>query len=120
MERRETVDEKIAFEIRGSKQYKSTPFCTWKELIAIKGILPDDQVSKFCYSEHKGPKVPFGYDQEDGEETTFYTPTVVVIRPRPENDKEFEERMRTKAQFDEKKEEKEKLEYLRLKAKFEK
>ena len=116
MERRETVQEKLTFSIKGAKQYKMD-FCTWGELIATEGPQPGDKLGDLHWEKHESSGFG-GYDTED-DIKTYYTPSVTVVRPRPENDKEFEARMKRKAQFEKENEEKEKLEYLRLKAKFE-
>ena len=116
MEKRAIVDEKLTFGIRKPEKYKRTPFCTWKELIATEGLLPDDQIYEFTWI---AKEQRWGFEEDD-DPVKYYTPSIIIVRPRPENDDEFEKRMRLKAQFDKDKEEKEKLEYLRLKAKFEK
>jgi len=118
MESRKIIDEKITFPIKDSKEYKDKPFCTWEELIVIKGLLPGDQIYDFHYE--KDIVEEGGWGEDDDYPKTYYTPSVNVIRPRKENDEEYEKRMKEMNKIKRQEEEKERLEYLRLKAKFEK
>jgi hypothetical protein len=117
MEQRQIVDEKITFPIKGGSIYKSSEFCTWKELIETQGPISSDIIHDLFYKEVECRG--WGEMSEDNEPSIWYVPTVTVIRPRPETDEEFEIRMRIKATFAQQNEERERLEYLRLKAKFE-
>jgi len=119
MERRETVNEKLIFNISPRKEHKCSPFCTWGELIKTEGLLPRDIIHDMHWDETVAEGPGWGMEDPDDYPKTFYAPSISIIRPRPENDKEFEQRMKLKAQFDKDKEEKERLEYLRLKAKYE-
>lgn len=121
MEPRKIIDEKLTFGIKPSKEYKENPFCRWKELLKIKGLLPDDVIHEFTYAVTIQHEPEFGnidYDEEYPK--SYYTPSIIVIRPRPENDEEYSARMKDKVTIEMQKERHEKLEYLRLKAKFEK
>ena len=120
MNKREIVNEKLTIRIKKGSSYKTMIFCTWEELIATKKLLPGDQINGIMWVEHEYSTGGFGgMDYEPDERVEWY-PAIVVVRPRPETDEEFEKRMKKKATFDEQNLEKEKLEYLRLKAKFEK
>jgi len=115
---RQTVNEKLTFGIKPGKEYKPFVFCTWKELIETKGLLPADQIDDLIWDEMKESgfmKLDFDPDHPK----IFYTPSIIVIRPRPENDEEYEARMKRDEENRKTTEERERLEYLRLKAKFE-
>ena len=117
MKQREIVEEKRIFSIKKSAEFRSRHFCTWEELISINGILPTDIVHEISYIEHD-ETLPFGMEPID-EEVTYYTPSVIIIRPRPETDDEYLGRMKTEGAWEKTKEANERLEYLRLKAKYE-
>ena len=57
--------------------------------------------------------------KSEDELVDFYVPTLVISRKRKENDREYMERMNIEEEFLKRKNEKEKLEYMRLKSKFE-
>jgi len=121
MELREIVKEKLTFGIKRAKEYKEQPFCTWEELIATKGLLPDDIIDEFKYDKIIKTEPGFACtDDPDNYPKTYYAPSVVVVRPRLENDEEYSNRMKRNEHSKKETEEREKLEYLRLKAKFEK
>jgi len=118
---RETVNEKLIFNIKPSKDYKSYPFCTWEELINTEGLLPTDIIHNFHWDETLQETPGFGsMEPDDDYPKTYYAPSVTIVRPRPETDTEYEKRMKHQEQIKKETEEKERLEYLRLKAKFEK
>ncbi len=118
---RETIQEKLTFGIKPPKEYKEQPFCTWKQLIKTKGPLLTDAILEFTYVLKIEESPSFGSMEPDEDyPRSYYTPSVIVIRPRPENDEEYEKRMKNMEETKKQTEEKEKLEYLRLKAKFEK
>ena len=117
---RETVNKKLTFGIKLGKEYKEQPFCTWKQLTETKGLLPTDVIDEFTYVKEIEEFPGFGsMDDEEDYPKTYYTPSVIVIRPRPENDEEYEKRMSRAEEIKKNTDEREKLEYLRLKAKFE-
>jgi hypothetical protein len=62
----------------------------------------------------------FGSMKMEDELDTFYIPTLEIVRKRPETDEEYLKRQQNEQQYKNTHEEREKLEYLRLKAKFEK
>lgn len=126
MEDRRIIDEKIYLPIKQALLYRSSePCCTWAELLLTPGILVTDKVLQIGWHE-KTNQLGGGIGgcsmsewEDTPKEEIVYTPTIVVIRKRPETDDEFYKRMKRKTDFDQKNIEKKKLEYLRLKAKFE-
>jgi hypothetical protein len=117
MEPRQIVNEHIHLIVgRRLFSYTKDEF-TWDELMKTEGVLPTDTVWHFYYKEEKESGM-FSMKMED-ELRNVYRPMMEVVRRRPETDDEYLER---KAKFQNLKnqtEEKERLEYLRLKAKFE-
>jgi len=89
-------------------------FCTWEELLKTEGIKLTDIVDGFSWDEERA-----GLFSYDNTEETVDIPIIVVKRSREETDEEYLERMKQDAVLKKSKEEREKLEYLRLKAKFE-
>lgn len=114
MEQRKTVDEKISFTIKESKEYKTD--ITFGELCAVKDVLPTDILNDISFKKEEGSG--FGLMSED-DIRSYYVPTLTVIRKRPETDDEFLKRKQDEENVNRQKDEKERLEYLRLKAKFE-
>jgi hypothetical protein len=118
MKSRKIIDEKLTFPIKSGLDYKPSIFCTWKELVETKGILPDDKLNDLIYREDKESGfMNLDYDEQNPKK--YYVPCVVVIRPRPETDEEYFKRMKEEEVVENQINEREKLEYLRLKAKFE-
>ena len=117
MESRQIVNERLTFPIKQGKTYKPTEFCTWEELINTERLKPTDIIIDFFYKEEK--ENGFASMKTEDELETYYTPSVTVIRKRPENDEEYSQRMQLEASAKKQQEEKERLDYLRLKAKFE-
>lgn len=114
MEQRKTVDEKISFTIKEAKEYKTE--ITFGELCAVKDVLPSDILNDISFKKEKGSG--FGLMSED-DIRSYYVPTLTVVRKRPETDDEFLKRKQEEESVNRQKDEKERLEYLRLKAKFE-
>lgn len=117
MEQRKIIDERIRVQIDFPKDYKESFVCTWEKLQSLQNILPSDKVIGLGFFEEKKGG-GFGISEEEAQETV-YVPCLVIIRPRPETDEEYLKRMRDKEEFISYQEEKERLEFLRLKAKFE-
>ncbi len=122
---REKIHEPITFQVYPYSEYRQK--LVWKDLIATEGLLPDDVVEDITWDVKKGEYSTWGQmDDEPARTYTHYSILVTVKRWREETDDEYLERMR-KIKVDEDKKvaeqkltnEKEKLEYLRLKAKFE-
>jgi hypothetical protein len=118
MKERRIVNEKLNFQIKFGETYKPSHFCTWGELIKTEGVLPTDFLDDLRYEETL--ESVFGNMSCEDERKTLYIPTVTVIRPRLENDDEYFKRMKEEADRDKQNEIREKNEYLRLKAKYEK
>ncbi len=114
MIKRNIVDEKISFVIKTAVEYKTD--ITFGEIKSVKDVLDSDIIYDISFKEEKSDG--FGLMSED-DIRTYYVPTLTVIRKRPENDKEYFDRMESMEQIKKFQEEKERLEYLRLKAKFE-
>lgn len=117
MESRKTIEERITIKI--GKQFAETyknPY-TWKDLMETDKVLPTDTVYNFCYVEEK--ENGFGSMKMEDKLDDYYYPAIVVIRPRPETDDEYLKRKQQEQVYSKQTEEREKLEYLRLKAKFE-
>lgn len=116
MENRRYVTEELRLRI-GNKQ-ETFPFdLTWKMLVETEGVLPDDVFNQIVFIDEKESGA-FGYKMPD-ELETFTVPYLIVHRRRLETDDEYFKRMKYEEETRKRIEEKEKLEYLRLKAKFE-
>jgi hypothetical protein len=112
------VDEKLKFQIKFGETYKPLEFCTWGELIKVEGILPTDIIHDLHYEETEASGFGRMNIEDLGEK--IYIPMVTVIRPRLENDEEYFARMKEQANREKEIETRERNEYLRLKAKYEK
>lgn len=117
METRKIVDEKIDLRIgkQPAETYKKE--FTWKDLQETEGVLPTDIIWHFFYRQERETGM-FSMKMED-ELIDYYWPIMQVCRKRPETDDEFLARKTREQESKNKTEEQEKLEYLRLKAKFE-
>lgn len=117
MEQRKFIDEIINLPIGEglSEDYKKE--YTWADLLKTKNILDTDIVWNFYYKEEK--ESGFASMKTEDELGNYYYPVIQVKRCRPETDEEFLKRKQTEQSYRNKTEEQEKLEYLRLKAKFE-
>lgn len=113
MEQRKTVEEKIYIQILPGKDYKEE--VKGSDFKKVQDILDTDRIIGFEWKiwEEK----PF-MSMED-EMKTFYAPCIIVLRKRPETDEEYFKRMKEDEQHKKDVDERERLEYLRLKAKFE-
>ncbi len=117
MEHRKTIEERIYVQILPGTDYKIDVFP--KDLLATKGLLDTDKIVAFDWKKWES-KGGFGsYSEEDEGTKTYYSPCVVVLRKRQETDDEYFKRMKEETQRNKDVEERERLEYLRLKAKFE-
>jgi hypothetical protein len=117
MEIRQIIDEHIHLVVgKRSFEYTKEEF-TWEELLATEGALPSDIIWKFYYKEVKESGM-FSMKMED-ELRDVYCPMMEVVRKRPETDDEFIQRKSRDQVNKNTLDEKDKLEYLRLKAKFE-
>lgn len=118
MEQRRIVDEQIVLNIpvNTNNMHRYKPGIQWEELIKTKDVLPTDIVSEIGYRTDK--ESGFGSMKMEDELEDIHIATLVVIRKRPETDEEFLKRKQSDEMYNNQKEEKEKLEYLRLKAKY--
>ncbi len=114
MNERKKVSEKISFKIKDAEEYKT--HITFGELCAVKEVLPTDILNDISFKKEEGSG--FGLMSED-DIKSYYVPTLTIIRERPETDDEFLKRKQDEELINAQNTEKERLEYLRLKAKFE-
>ncbi len=114
MENRRTLTKKINIQLTPYMHWTKVPF-TPELLIACKDFQPGDIIRDLKYADIT--EVPFG-SMEDNE-VTSYAPIVVVERQMIETDDEFFERMKYEEEVKRRTDERERLEFLRLKAKFE-
>jgi hypothetical protein len=114
METKRIVDERIYIRIPVSTETYKVDI-KWEDFLKAKNINPTDVVNGFVWKEEN--ITTFGYDTEEPE--PHQVPYILITRRRPENDDEYSARMKEKAQFDAATETRERLEYLRLKAKYE-
>ena len=108
---RQTIKDLLEFPVSvkgGLREYKHG--IAWEELTGTPDILSTDIFNGVTWHDSKSG---FGYSDES---PTYYHPYVLVYRERLETDDEYFQRMKQEAV----REEKEYLEYLRLKAKYEK
>lgn len=110
METRQPIDENIMIQIRTAYDYKGE-ISGSDFKIATSKILSDDRVVGIHWTKSTG-----GFGYEEGQ--TFYCPNIWVIRKRLENDEEFTKRMKEKVQREKQNEDRERLEYIRLREKY--
>ena len=110
---RKTIDERLRIQIKPATDYRQD--ITFEELCATKAQ-PTDRVLGFEYVETE----PGGFGMMDQDKRTFYYPALVVIRKRQETDDEYFKRQKEEQDRKIAQDDRDRLEYLRLKAKFEK
>jgi hypothetical protein len=113
MENRDVVYDELAFIVKNDWGREFT----WKEIVETKGVLPTDMFRRFKW---ENVLVSGGGWLDDSPEEYAERLHVVVGREREETDEEYFKRKKEEHKKKDKLEEEEKLEYLRLKAKFEK
>lgn len=104
---RKTLDFRLPVRSKSSKDK-----FTWKELISTPGIETTDIVIGITYK-------PFLSNVNDETSSCNFIPCVTVYRDVEETDDEFLERIQEEENELKKADERDRLEYLRLKAKFE-
>jgi hypothetical protein len=114
MEQRRTLTKEIKVQLSPYEAYTKKPF-TPELFNACKDFQPGDIIREFKYGEIC--EVPFG--SMDDNEVTSYSPIIVVERKVLETDEEFFTRMKQEEATKKQTDERERLEFLRLKAKFE-
>jgi len=94
---------------------------TWENLLKTKDILPTDEIIKFVSIRKVTPDI-WGFGNMDMDESPeyIYAPGIMVKRRRIETDDEYVSRLKIGQTQKDRSEERDHLEYLRLKAKFEK
>lgn len=110
MEQRKIIQERV--EIRFEYENSFNNKITFGNIKKAVGISDDDEVIEITEKSGWGPT--WG-----GDEQYYRYPVIVVNRPRPETDDEYFARLKKQENINKQKEESERLEYLRLKAKFE-
>lgn len=122
-DQRKIVDEILEFKVpikEGSMQYKRN--LLWSEILATEGLLPTDSLHSIHWKKLEPTGMEgFGMMGEVGREYVpddYYEPIIAVKRPRPETDDEYLKRKQIEAVREREQLEKEKLQYLTLKAKF--
>lgn len=117
MDHRKIIDEKILISIPIKvKSYKNDIY--WRDILDIEGIQLDDKVHDIIWKKEE--QINFGSEDIENEDNIVMVPKLFVTRKRKETDKEYLDRKRIEENQNKINEERDKLEYLRLKAKFEK
>lgn len=109
---RRIVDEKINFNI----PVKVTTYekaIMWGDLIKTEGPLPTDVLSGINWRKEQS-----GFGGMDSNPDVYLIPMITIIRKRPETDSEYLLRKQVESKTAKNKLEKDRLEYLRLKAIF--
>lgn len=96
------------------------PRMIWKDLIAVKGLEPGDIIEDIRRERETRERGGWGFQEDESISYTAHNIAVVVKRWRDETDEEYLARMRRETTAKKIIDEREKLEFLRLKAKFEK
>jgi hypothetical protein len=107
---KQTKEDKLRFKIPTGLSKKSMfadGYCTWEELLNVKGPLPTDIIDGLSW------------DDEEYEENSGYTLILVVCRTREETDEEYLNRLKSEEDLEKMREENEWNQYKRLKAKYE-
>ena len=71
MKTRKIINEKLTFSIKSGLDYKPSIFCTWKELIETRGILPDDKLNDLIYREDEESGF-MNYDEQNPKNIMFH------------------------------------------------
>lgn len=114
MKKRETIKERLVFPIGTTEDWKQP--LLFKDVKNAKGVLLTDSVMAIGYTQKESSG--FGMMDED-DICTLYTPSIEVDRERVETDNEYKERMDREISRIRENEDRDRLDYLRLKAKFE-
>jgi hypothetical protein len=114
MEQRRTLTKLIDVQLAPFENWTKQPF-TPELFNACKDFKPGDIIKSFIYKEHSGPSF---LSTDDGD-VRSYSPVVVVERKVVETDEEYFARMKQEETLKKQTDERERLEFLRLKAKFE-
>lgn len=109
---RKKIEYEIDIAIKQNQDFKCD--ITWGDFLNSIALLPTDKIVQFKWKEDTYIP-PFSMDDQ---EITNYTFCVVVSRTREETDEEYFNRLKKEEQQKAEFEKKERLEYLRLKAKF--
>lgn len=116
MEDRDRVYDKLVFPIKHKQinlEYETA--ITWDEFIKTEGILPTDEITAMGWKKTSGMG---GWGMDPDHEWKRAQFEITIARVRQETDEEYLKRMKEKAEKEKRIEERERLEYLRLKAKY--
>lgn len=114
MTERRKIHERLYLQIKTAERFKTD--ITFKEVCETKDALPSDIVETVIHLEKQSD----GFGQMDDDyDRTYYVPTLCVFRDRLETDEEILARERQLVITNKLQEERDKREYLRLKAKYE-
>jgi len=118
MKERITINEDIYLPIPIEKIETYEQHITMQDILSVSGYRSTDIFVgvEWYYEKESG----FGIMDMDYELKTYCYPKLVLIRKRPETDEEYFKRVKLIETIKKQTEERERLEYLRLKAKFEK
>ncbi len=113
MSTKRIIDKEYKFDLHRD-QY-STGF-TIGMIISCKELLPTDKITSL--NDETREYAGWGSGPED-EGKTYSQPVITITRREMESDQDYFDRMKKEENFKKSTEERERLEYLRLKAKFE-
>lgn len=117
MERRKIVYDRLEVEIKHKDAFASYKRpVTWGEFTSAE-ILPDDIIVNWQW-KHTETQSSWGGNYDDPPVKRVYL-VVIIERAREQTDEEYLKDQQEKAKRARQEEEKERLEYLRLKAKYE-
>ncbi len=86
---------------------------------AVKNIQPTDHILSIEHVKRDPNERNIGFGMDYDENKDYYVPTLFYTRWTEETDEEYTKRIQEKERMIKQQEEKDKLEYLRLKAKYE-
>ncbi len=116
MNQKNTIEELLEFRIPIDRvvTYKADIF--WRDILAVEGLEPSDKLVDLYWKEQI--ESGFGSMKMEDELETYLIPMIRIRRNRPETDEEYSERFAEEEKRKKEIENKEWLEYLRLKGKF--
>lgn len=115
-EPRDRVYDRVKFRVNHKQHHEYKGALYWGELVSTEGPKPEDEIAELKWVEESGRGGMMRMDDEEWHHAYFQ---VTVLRPRPETDEEYFARKKEEAKRVQEREDRERLEYLRLKAKFE-
>ena len=113
---KQRINRKIEIPLGKPDTYR-VPYTMGMLLSVQDQVLPTDKLIELVHKA--GEFGVWGYDNNDATLTPSYIPTLIIERSDIETDEEYVERLKKEERVKKATEEREHLEYLRLKAKFE-